>query len=273
MNYIGCSGWSYRDWEKVFYPSGEKDKLAFYSSIFNSVEINSTFYNTPSIDAVSSWTRTVKSIPNFRFTIKLPKELTHDLILHNEKGAVSYLKAYERLFIEEFFKKGRLGALLLQLPPFLGADKLESLYRILSNLDTGRYRYAVEIRNRELFIDPSIFRRLSDLNIALVDIDSPDLGIGSLVSKADFAYIRLHGRNVEAWNRINDYAMEKYRYDYGKEITQLSGYVQQLQDSYTDLYVYFNNHPDGNAPRNAISLIENLKGDRSQGSSGLFSFK
>ena len=273
MNYIGCSGWSYRDWEKVFYPSGEKDKFAFYSSIFNSVEINSTFYNTPSIDAVSSWTRTVKSIPNFRFTIKLPKELTHDLILHNEKGAVSYLKAYERLFIEEFFKKGRLGALLLQLPPFLGADKLESLYRILSNLDTGRYRYAVEIRNRELFIDPSIFRRLSDLNIALVDIDSPDLGIGSLVSKADFAYIRLHGRNVEAWNRINDYAMEKYRYDYGKEITQLSGYVQQLQDSYTDLYVYFNNHPDGNAPRNAISLIENLKGDRSQGSSGLFSFK
>ena len=273
MNYIGCSGWSYRDWEKVFYPSGEKDKLAFYSSIFNSVEINSTFYNTPSIDAVSSWTRTVKSIPNFRFTIKLPKELTHDLILHNEKGAVSYLKAYERLFIEEFFKKGRLGALLLQLPPFLGADKLESLYRILSNLDTGRYRYAVEIRNRELFIDPSISRRLSDLNIALVDIDSPDLGIGSLVSKADFAYIRFHGRNVEAWNRINDYAMEKYRYDYGKEITQLSGYVQQLQDSYTDLYVYFNNHPDGNAPRNAISLIENLKGDRSQGSSGLFSFK
>ncbi|MCL5803922.1 MAG: DUF72 domain-containing protein [Candidatus Thermoplasmatota archaeon] len=273
MNYIGCSGWSYRDWEKVFYPSGEKDKLAFYSSIFNSVEINSTFYNTPSIDAVSSWTRTVKSIPNFRFTIKLPKELTHDLILHNEKGAVSYLKAYERLFIEEFFKKERLGALLLQLPPFLGADKLESLYRILSNLDTGRYRYAVEIRNRELFIDPSISRRLSDLNIALVDIDSPDLGIGSLVSKADFAYIRLHGRNVEAWNRINDYAMEKYRYDYGKEITQLSGYVQQLQDSYTDLYVYFNNHPDGNAPRNAISLIENLKGDRSQGSSGLFSFK
>ena len=273
MNYIGCSGWSYRDWEKVFYPSGEKDKLAFYSSIFNSVEINSTFYNTPSIDAVSSWTRTVQSIPNFRFTIKLPKELTHDLILHNEKGAVSYLKAYERLFIEEFFKKGRLGALLLQLPPFLGADKLESLYRILSNLDTGRYRYAVEIRNRELFIDPSISRRLSDLNIALVDIDNPDLGIGSLVSKADFAYIRLHGRNVEAWNRVNDYAMEKYRYDYGKEITQLSGYVQQMQDSYTDLYVYFNNHPDGNAPRNAISLIENLKGDRSQGSSGLFSFK
>ena len=106
-----------------------------------------------------------------------------------------------------------------------------------------------------------------------MDIDNPDLGIGSLVSKADFAYIRLHGRNVEAWNRVNDYAMEKYRYDYGKEITQLSGYVQQMQDSYTDLYVYFNNHPDGNAPRNAISLIENLKGDRSQGSSGLFSFK
>ena len=273
MNYIGCSGWSYRDWEKVFYPSGAKDKLAFYSSVFNSVEINSTFYNTPSIDAVSSWIRTVQSKPNFRFTIKLPKELTHDLILHNEKGAVSYLTAYERLFIEEFFKKERLGAVLLQLPPFLGAGRLESLYRILSNLDTGRYRYAVEIRNHELFIDPSVSRRLSDLNIALVDIDSPDLGMGSLVSKADFAYIRLHGRNVAAWNSINDYAMEKYRYDYGREIAQISEHVQHMQDVYKDLYVYFNNHPDGNAPRNAISLIENPKGDKSQGSSGLFSFK
>lgn len=273
MNYIGCSGWSYRDWEKVFYPPGSGDKLSFYSRTFNSVEINSTFYNTPPTGTISSWIRTVKSIPKFRFTIKLPKELSHDLIIHNEKGAISYLTAYERLFIEEFSKEERLGAVLLQLPPFLGVDRFESIYRILSNLDTGRYRYALEIRNRELFVDRSIARRLSDLNIALVDIDSPDLRMGSLVSGADFAYLRLHGRNVEAWNRVNDYAMEKYRYDYGKEIVQISEHVQSLQDRYSDLFVYFNNHPGGNAPRNAISLIENLKGGESSEASGLFSFK
>ena len=273
MNYIGCSGWSYREWEKVFYPPGTRDKLAFYSNTFNSVEINSTFYNTPSMEAVSSWIRTVRSIPNFRFTIKLPSELSHDLIMHNEKSAISYVTAYERLFIEDFSKDGRLGAVLLQLPPFLGAERFESLYRVLSNLNTAKYRYALEIRNRELFNDVSIPRRLSDLNIALVDIDSPDINIGSLESGTNFAYLRLHGRNVEAWNMVNDYAMEKYRYDYGKEIVQIAEHVQSLKDRYSDLFVYFNNHPDGNAPRDAIALMENLRRGRSPGTSGLFSFK
>ena len=273
MNYVGCSGWSYREWEKVFYPPGMLDKLSFYSGTFNSVEVNSTFYNTPSIDTVSSWIRKVRDKPDFKFTVKLPKELSHDLILHNEKGAVSYFKSYEKLLLEEFARKERLGAVLLQLPPFLGAEKFESLCRILSNLDTDRYRYAIEIRNRELFNDSSIPGRLYDMNIGLVDIDSPDLRIGSLVSRTDFAYIRMHGRNVEAWNRVNDYAMEKYRYDYGEEIAQITEHIRNIQDNYKDLYIYFNNHPDGNAPRNAISLMENLKGGKSPESSGIFSFK
>lgn len=273
MKFIGCSGWSYREWEKVFYPPGIKDKLSFYSGTFNSVEINSTFYNTPSLTTVSSWIKTVQNRPKFRFTVKLPGELTHDLMIHNEKNALSYAKAYENLFIEEFLKSGRLGAILIQLPPYVGAERFASIYRILSNLDTAKYMYAIEFRNRELFSDPSIAKELSNLNIAIVDVDSPDIKMGSVHSDTDFAYLRLHGRNTEAWNRVNDYGLEKYRYDYGNEIISISEHVRTLQERYSDIFVYFNNHPDGNAPRNTISLIENLKNDDPSGSSGLFSFK
>ena len=73
---LGTSGWSYKEWEKVFYPAGEKAKLPFYARYFDTVEIDSTFDAYPSRAVVASWVR--NSPDGFVFSAKLPKLITHE---------------------------------------------------------------------------------------------------------------------------------------------------------------------------------------------------
>ncbi len=75
--YVGCSGWSYSSWEGPFYPHNieNKARLPYYSQIFDYVEIDSTFYNTPSELMVKNWNK--RTPDNFRFTAKFPKKITH----------------------------------------------------------------------------------------------------------------------------------------------------------------------------------------------------
>jgi len=75
--YIGCSGWSYTSWEGPVYPQNIENRswLPYYSQIFDYVEIDSTFYNTPSDLMVKNWNR--RTPDNFRFTAKFPKIITH----------------------------------------------------------------------------------------------------------------------------------------------------------------------------------------------------
>ena len=73
---LGTCGWSYTEWEEIFYLKGEKRKLNAYSHIFNTVEIDSTFYRYPSKGMVIGWLR--YSPQNFIFSAKFPKVITHD---------------------------------------------------------------------------------------------------------------------------------------------------------------------------------------------------
>ena len=73
---LGTSGWSYKEWEGNFYLKGEKRKLRAYTSVFRTAEIDSTFYRNPTKGTVMGWIR--YSPPDFVFTAKLPKLITHD---------------------------------------------------------------------------------------------------------------------------------------------------------------------------------------------------
>jgi uncharacterized protein YecE (DUF72 family) len=75
---IGCSGWSYKDWQGPFYPKGlaTSDYLKFYSKIFDSVEIDSSFYRIPSAFMVNQWKSNTPT--GFLFSPKLPKKITHE---------------------------------------------------------------------------------------------------------------------------------------------------------------------------------------------------
>src|SRR5213080_674562 len=83
---IGCSGWSYADWVGPFYPKDAKpgDYLHLYSTIFDAVEIDSTYYRTPSPLMVANWRKITTD--GFIFSAKFPKKITHELKLRDSQA-------------------------------------------------------------------------------------------------------------------------------------------------------------------------------------------
>ena len=110
--YIGCSGWSYSAWQGAFYPSNmdnSSDWLKFYSSVFDYVEIDSSFYRTPNVFTVKNWFK--RTPENFKFTAKFPKVITHDKRLKDVSKELGYF------FQAMLPLKDKTLALLIQLPP------------------------------------------------------------------------------------------------------------------------------------------------------------
>src|SRR5437867_6556475 len=104
--YVGTSGWSYNEWSGVFYPSGNTNKLSYYSKVFNTVEVDSTFYAYPSKGLVHGWARnTPKGVV---FSAKLTRAISHDKVLEVEKGAMADLLCFLGL-MKTLMESGRLS--------------------------------------------------------------------------------------------------------------------------------------------------------------------
>ena len=184
--YIGCSGWSYTSWQGPFYPKDiENSKwLAFYSKVFNYVEIDSTFYRIPNEFMVKNWYK--RTPENFRFTAKFPKIITHDKRLRNidEDQLDSFFKSISEL-------KEKLLTLLIQLPPSLRiVEGLEALRNILPHLNRG-FRYAVEVRHRSWFQDLA-YNFFANNRMSLVWSQLADIHTPPIVT-SDFVYVRFIG--------------------------------------------------------------------------------
>jgi len=116
---MGTSGWSYEEWVGILYPTSSTPKLKYYSSVFDTVEVDSSFYSMPSSKLVLGW---IKNTPSdFKFSIKMPKTITHDFRLELkeelEKEVSNFLKV-----INPLLSSGKLGSVLVQLPPSLEFD-------------------------------------------------------------------------------------------------------------------------------------------------------
>ena len=110
---VGTAGWSYEDWNGIVYPARPEkgfDRLAFQAALFDSSEINSTFYRTPTPRQTRDWARRVSSNPRFSFTAKLWRGFTHERDA-GDADAGAFLSAMAPLQEE-----GRLGAVLVQFP-------------------------------------------------------------------------------------------------------------------------------------------------------------
>jgi uncharacterized protein YecE (DUF72 family) len=169
-----------------FYPKGiENSKwLKYYSQVFNYVEIDSTFYRIPNEFMVKNWYK--RTPENFRFTAKFPKVITHDRRLADfDEDQLNY-------FFESISElKGKLLALLIQLPPSIDiVEGLDALRTILPFLDK-RFRYAVEVRHRSWFQDLAYnFFRNNQMCLVwsqLADVKTPP------IVTSDFVYVRLIG--------------------------------------------------------------------------------
>lgn len=139
--YLGTQGYSYKDWEGVFYPAHSKSReyLAHYSRIFNAVEINTTFYGAPRAGTVKKWARSTPD--DFIFCPKTPRNITHDLRLENTFQLMAEFVETLQLF------GSKLGPILIQLPPDFTTDELPALNDFLDELP-NEARFAVEFRHR-----------------------------------------------------------------------------------------------------------------------------
>lgn len=135
-----------KSWVGRLFPPGTKDKdfLARYAEVFNSVEGNTTFYALPSADSVARWRDAVPA--EFRFCFKFPREVTHDKLLVDCAAEVGTF--LDR--IAPIAEAGKLGTLMLQLPPRFTPDQLERLRAFLAALP-GDHHYAVELREAAFF--------------------------------------------------------------------------------------------------------------------------
>lgn len=236
---FGTSGWSYQEWVGRFYPNNKVAKLPYYSRVFDSVEVDSSFYRPPSKSMASGWaTATAES---FRFSLILPKMITPG---SGHSGAKSTTEAFMKS-ITPIEKAGKLGCLLIQLPAnftFSEKDELEAFFSLLPE----KVHFAVEFRH-ESWDRGETWRMLEKYNIANTITDSP-AGVFSkpIITSATHAYVRWHGRGKSAWH--------EYRYSEDELATGHQTLVE-IESRVHTVYAYFNNHSKTNAPANLLTLI------------------
>ena len=239
---LGTAGWKYEDWVGSFYPS-KKHQFVYFSKIFNTAEINSTFYNFPGRKVVAAWSR---APDDFIFTAKVPQEVTHKLRLDVSKGADQRMQEYLQL-MAPLRDVRRLGPLLIQLPPSFDFEHVDVLDAFLQTLP-GEWEFVVEFRHLSWMQDAT-FDLLRRYQVAYCIVDEPLLPSRVEVT-APFSYIRWHGHGKKLW----------YYYLYNQE--ELEVWVPKVQEivkqTPKDVYGYFNNHWHGFAARNCVELMELL---------------
>ncbi len=233
---IGCSGWSYKDWQGAFYPRDlpAKDYLKFYSGVFDCVEIDSSFYRVPSAFMVSQWKNNTP--PGFLFSPKLPKKITHDNKLEDSESTLVY-------FDSVLSKLGpKLGPIAIQLPPSIKLDThLTVMKEFLSSLSPD-FKHAIEFRHKSWFT-PEVYRLLRKSNVAMVWSLNQYLETPPEVT-ADFVYLRMVGdRELTEFTAVQK--------DRSKEMSRWAAVVKEKADDFESGYVFFNNHFAGFSPESA----------------------
>lgn len=233
--HIGTSGWAYPQWKNGFYPKDlkDKDRLAHYATQFNCVEINSSFYGPPREKIVAAWAERVND--NFTFCFKMWRGITHEKKLTGcENDIDAFLDALTPV-------KGKVGPLLLQLPPGLNSDFMPQLKNVLQYIVSKGFRCAVEFRNISWY-QPEIFSLLRDNNSAAVMHDMKGSEHDQYDMSGNFIYMRYHGSGG------------KYKGSYDQATLQsLFKETKEHSTHGKDIYIFFNNTL-GDADKNALSL-------------------
>jgi uncharacterized protein YecE (DUF72 family) len=233
---IGCSGWNYEHWRNgVFYPPRLPPRrwLEHYATVFDTVEINMTFYRLPRVEAVARWV--AETPPGFLFAVKMSRYVTHVKRLRELPPSLELF--YSR--IEPLARSPKLGPVLWQLPANFHRDD-ERLARTLAVLPLGRHCF--EFRHESWFV-PEVYELLRAHGAALVIGDDPRRPFQTRELTADWTFVRFHGGLGP-------------RGDYPEE--QLEEWARWLESLEADRYVYFNNDWEGFAVKNALWLKQRL---------------
>jgi len=255
---IGTSAFTAAGWEGSFYPAGMKpaDYLTYYATKFDTVEVDSTFYRTPSASTVRGWY--AKTPKDFIFALKVPQQITHEKVLHDcDAEFKTFLGAADLL-------GEKLGPMLFQFGyfnknAFAGLDEfLARLLPFLKKLPRG-YKFAVEIRNKNWLI-PKFVDALRDRAIALTLIDQswmprPAEWFARFDPiTADFTYIRWLGDRKEIEEKTKTW--DKTIVDRTSELQEWVKYCHLVQKRGITIYAHANNHFAGHAPATVALFLK-----------------
>jgi uncharacterized protein YecE (DUF72 family) len=230
---VGCSGWQYQHWRGNFYPPDVPQKRWFehYASVFDTVEINNSFYRLPTEETFAAWAE--RAPARFLFAVKASRFLTHMKKLKDPEEPV------ERFFSRAQALGRHLGPVLYQLPPGWKLDRgrLEYFLQVLPR----DIRHVLEFREPSWYAD-DVYALLERHGVALCLHDMPKSATGR-TRIGPFIYVRFHGATG--------------RYDGSYPDERLRDWAEWLNEQRTagvDVYAYFNNDLGGHAPRNALTL-------------------
>jgi uncharacterized protein YecE (DUF72 family) len=237
---IGCSGWVYKDWKGDLYPEDlpQRRWLERYAEVFDTVEINNTFYRLPSLEAVGRWAEETPA--DFVFAVKGSRYTTH------VKRLIEFRKYSERFFerLEPLAAAGKLGPILWQLPGNFQRDD-ERLAGALEALRDRPGRHAFEFRHPSWFA-PEVYERLRSADAALVIADDPERPFQARELTASWTYLRFH-RSAGGGGRYPPPELKTWR-------RRIAAWRSR-----TGVFAYFNNDWKGHAPANARELAGSFR--------------
>jgi len=214
----------------------DKSRLCYYASLFNTVEINSTFYKLPMGKTVEKWAVEVPDA--FKFTFKLWREITHN------KG-LEFNPAQVHQFVQIINRIGhKKGCLLIQFPKSLTAlyfHQLASLLIVLNDAGAQNWKLSFEFRHKSWYRE-NVYALLDDYNAGIVVHDMPASSPPLIENDADFVYLRFHGPAGDYRGSYSDDFLHEY-----------AQYIKEWQVNGKSVYVYFNNTM-GDAVKNLITL-------------------
>jgi uncharacterized protein YecE (DUF72 family) len=231
---IGCSGWNYADWRERVYPKGMPPRrwLAHYATLFDTVEVNATFYRLAKPEAVAAWVRDTPD--DFLFAVKASQFLTH------MKRLTDMGRGVERFYesIAPLAESPKLGPVLWQLPARMRRDEGRLAYA-LERLPPGRHCF--EFRHESWFTE-DVLELLRAYAVALVIGVHPQRPWQPLALTTGWTFLRFH---YGARGRRGNYSES--------ELREWAPRVRDLAER-ADVFAYFNNDWQGFAVRNALRL-------------------
>jgi len=272
---VGTAGWSYKDWEGVFYPPGMKQRrthpLEYLARFFDTAEINTSFYGPLRAELAKLWCRRVASVnPRFMFTAKLYRAFTHSPIAVMEPTSAATIRPTDddevktREGLDALAEEGKLGALLIQFPVSFKNTSLnrEYLDRLLRQFI--EYPRVVEVRDAS-WNNAETLTSFAQKNVGFCNIDQPVLGRSLGATEhvtAPIAYVRLHGRNYDQWFD-SDSRDDRYNYLYKtRELEEWKARIESVAERAQTTYVITNNHFESKAGVNALELKAMISGKR-----------
>jgi uncharacterized protein YecE (DUF72 family) len=244
---VGCSSWTSEAWWGRVYPKGIADgeRLTVYARLFDTVEVDSTYYRSPARAVVQGWRR--KTPDGFLFTLKFPRDLLDPKLAVDRKAIDGFLESARAL-------GPKLGPILLQFPPWVKPGRATTFLSALLEALDPTLRYSVELRDRGWYEGETwsgLRRELSERRVSLAWSYLTYLDIPPEVT-TDFVYLRFIGDHTTVPEEVHG----EVRVDRSAETRRWAERLRQRQDAIESSFVFFNNHYAGFAPASVNEFRE-----------------